>query len=258
MSQLNLAAQPGQRAEVRFGVDKQVYSMGADSSGFFVEHQDRPMLHINKQGEVHVKADVFAAQELAAGSLELAGVPQRSMVALELFNNGKPTSAGWNTDQTISCAGLTILTGPRGSARNPAEPAMKKTYSDLPPHNQITFAGVAHFVDDFQDETVYMQVNEHYVWTASHDQRNSRGTFNVCGKTQYPESRFSVPFEVTLPHSDPTVTVAFGSTLEPGAEADFGISSMTVYLRTAPIDVNAAANPPATPQPVAASKPKSL
>lgn len=133
------------------------------------------------------------------------------MAALEIFDRVKATDAGWDTDITETCAGsanVVMLVGPHGRDHNPKQPAMKKVYTNLPAHNQVRITGTGHFVDDWQGEAAYIQVQGHFVWTDSHDQRNQVSNFNVCGDAMYPESKFTVSFDITVPHEDSSVRAA--------------------------------------------------
>lgn len=100
------------------------------------------------------------------------------------------------------------------------------------------------------------------IWTMSHDQVNTVSKFSVCGSEVYPESKFSVPIDISIPASilklsantrrEPTgrkgetkqseekstarthsyMKVAFGSNLEELSSAYFGLSSFSVYMRS--------------------------
>jgi len=158
--------------------------------------------------------------------------------ALETFDGVDPAKAGWfagdTSAPTMKCSALTILTGPRGNQKVPNVDSISKTYEKLPAHTQVRIQATAHFVDDFQGEMVYLKVDNNIAWTDTHDQRASRGQFSVCGSEVYPESRFSVPIDVTFSHSAPRLKVSFGSTLDNTAVAAFGISSFTLSIRDMP------------------------
>lgn len=161
----------------------------------------------------------------------LGGVPQWGMLSLDVFGAVQPDKAGWeNGKDVMECAGLTVLVG----QRNPLESSFAKTFAALPEHNQARVQGTVHFVDDWQGDTAYLKVDGQYVWTFSHDQRNSKGAINLCGSKTFPESRFSVPVDVAVPHTGANLRVEFGSTLEVGAQAHFGLSSLSLSVRGVP------------------------
>lgn len=230
-AQLNLNAVHGQRAEVRLGAGAEVYTIGAGDDGFGIFHNDRRVLSVSQAGAVRVHADSLEAESLAASGVTINGTPQWSMHSLDVFGPVTPDQAGWsNGKSTLECGGLMVLVG----EKRPLEASFSKTFSGLPKHNQVRIQATVHFVDDWQSEVAYLKVGEHVVWTAGHDQRNGRGAINVCGSTTYPESRFSDTLDVSLPTSDGTLTVEFGSTLEVAASAHFGLSSLSLSLRNVP------------------------
>ena len=78
-----------------------------------------------------------------------------------------------------------------------------------------------------------------YGWTHSYDAREVSSAINVCGG-QAPEGRFSVPFDVTLPHTGQDIEVVLGSTLKSKSDRQFdkgegsawwGVSGVEVYVR---------------------------
>lgn len=230
-AQLSLNAAHGQRAEVRLGTGQEVYTLGAGAKGFAISHNDRDVLTVSGDGEVTVRADVLQADTLTAANLVVGGVPQWRMASMDVFGAVSPADAGWeNGKDTLQCAGLTLLVG----QRNPLQSSFAKAFSALPEHNQVRVQATVHFVDDWQGDTAYLKVNGEYVWTFSHDQRNSKGAINLCGSATFPESRFSVPIDVALPHTGSALRVEFGSTLEVGAPAHLGLSSLSLSLRGTP------------------------
>jgi len=118
------------------------------------------------------------------------------------------------------------------SAR-PSRP-VHTTFRNLPPHSQVRVTATVHFIDDWQGETAYLKLADGYVWTESHDQRNAAGKYSVCGNAAYPESRFTVPIDVVLPHHSNSLKLYFGNNVEDGSEARLGISSVSVYVRHVP------------------------
>jgi len=236
VSQLNLHAGHGQAAFVRFGMDKkQVYSVGAKSTGFYIEHNDKDVMSIDLDGKVTVRTELFTAENLSADRFTLNGVPQFQIAAMEMFDHIDPAKAGWfagdSSSPTMACAGLVILTGPRGDLKVPNLDSFSKQYVKFPRHTQARIQATVHFIDDWQGETAYMKIDDQVVWTDSHDQRASRGQFHVCGSPSYPESKFSVPIDVTFPHIGDKLKISFGSTLGKEAMASFGVSSLTVSIR---------------------------
>jgi len=234
ISQLNLNGGDGQAAQVRMGQGDQAYTMGAKKTGFFINYQDEDVISITPAGNVIMRAEHVVAKKVRADSLHLAGVAQWSMVALENFNAISPYASGWFAGDydtpTVNCSGLVIMTGVSESLKVPNMDSFAKTYEHLAPHTQVQIKATVHFLDDWQGETAFMKIDNAVVWTEMHDQRATRGTFNVCGRS-FPDSKFSVPISVTISHSKPQLRVSFGSTLDSTAFAYFGLSSLELYIR---------------------------
>eukprot|EP00466_Bigelowiella_natans_P004838 jgi/Bigna1/135061/aug1.27_g9769 len=142
----------------------------------------------------------------------------------------------------MSCGGVTILTKyPTVKSEDDEEEefslqhreddlTFSRTFAIPRHHEMIRLVATVHFVDDWQGETAYLKVDGSIVWTQSHTERNSNQLMNICGKVRYPDSKFSVPIDVTIPHSSPSMKVTFGSNLRTD-QALFGLSSLAVYMK---------------------------
>jgi len=70
-----------------------------------------------------------------------------------------------------------------------------------------------------------------YAWTDSHDYTKGANDINVCG-AKYPENRLTIPIDVIVPHSDKSITIGFGSTLDNDPfENAFGVSNLQIYMK---------------------------
>jgi len=230
MAQLNLyAPNRHQKAQVRMGTQHNQYVFGASEDGFFLKSGPAELMHINAKGQIHFDTPRFYAHRVSADELVLGGVPQFKMITMETFE--RKVSRGWSHAETLNCsdAGVVLLTGTT-KKQDAAAASSAKVYTKLPPHTHLRFQGTANFVDDWQGETGYFKVEDQIVWTRGYDQRNAIGRVNVCGDPRLPEGQFSVPFDVTVPHTSSNVTVAFGSTAS-GSAAIFGLSSLSILTR---------------------------
>ena len=141
-----------------------------------------------------------------------------------------------------SCGGVRML----GGFRRFSHGHIVKTFPLPREHNQVRLQGSGHFIDNWEGDTIFIKVSSgpgepfEYVWTHSYDARESNRAPSVCG-ADVPEGRFSVPFDLTLPHSDKQIRVLVGSTLaskfegafDKGIEAFWGMSVFNLYQRTA-------------------------
>lgn len=134
--------------------------------------------------------------------------------------------AGWSAAPLTVCSGLSILTIAQ------AQQVLSKAYASLPDHTHIRVVATVHLWDDWQGETVYLKVGEHYVWTESHELRNGAHALSVCGSPLFPETKFTTSLDVTFPHNNSGLKLLFGTTMEKNSDARFGISTISIYYRT--------------------------
>jgi hypothetical protein len=69
-----------------------------------------------------------------------------------------------------------------------------------------------------------------YVWAQKYDYSKATRGINICG-AKYPEGKLSESIEVIVNHTDPSVTIGFGSTLDQDPnENSFGVSGLEIYI----------------------------
>jgi hypothetical protein len=169
----------------------------------------------------HVAASNLIARSASVDVLSVNNVVQWQ--SLRDFTFVKPSSE-WSKNPIMKCAGLSIL------SLDETHKVIKAALHKLPKHSQIRVVATAHFVDDWQGETAYLKINGNYVWTESHELRNGAKGLNICGSDRYMETKFSVPIDVTLPSVGENMNLEFGSSMEAGNNAHFGISSVSLYI----------------------------
>jgi len=184
-------------------------------------------------------ADVAAAAKpassstpAAAGSASPALPPPPSASALATAAKTPSAAAralakksrGWLYDDVIKCNGFTMLSHKPGRT-------ISTTYMGLPKHTQVRLTATVHFIDDWQGETAFMKLNDKFVWTESHDQKNVAGKFSMCGSDLYPESRFAAPIDIIWTHKGKKLSLVLGSNLEEGSDARFAVSNVAIWTR---------------------------
>lgn len=150
-------------------------------------------------------------------------------------------AAGWSMQTRGSCgagrAGATpdlFLGGwqPCAAAASAGANATK-TFQGLPPHTQLRLKSSMHFFDRWDGEMAFAVVDGLHVWadTGRLTAQQVRSGLNLCGADS-PETRLAAPMDVVLQHSDPNVTVSFGSTLQRNAcEHSWAVDDVAVYVR---------------------------
>lgn len=114
---------------------------------------------------------------------------------------------------------------------------VEKTFKDLDPHSEIMVEMMVHFIDQWEGELAYLQIENDIVWTKSHNwchtifnHRCVLNGVNVCDNA-YPDlvgqsARF------VYKHSKSTLKVKFGTSLAQGnCKATWGINNFMLYLR---------------------------
>jgi hypothetical protein len=109
---------------------------------------------------------------------------------------------------------------------------MTKVFRNLPVHSQVRVRARFHFLDQWDGESAYMKVNKKYVWTDVHDSMgDDDGAINLCGGDAG-DGRMAVPVNVVVEHTDSTLEVAFGSSLDEHAcEESWGVDDVELLVR---------------------------
>jgi len=108
-----------------------------------------------------------------------------------------------------------------------------KIFSGLPSHTQVRITARVHFLDKWDGEVAFMRADGNVVWadtaTSSSPVKNSLG--NLCGGS-YPDSRLSVPIDVTLQHGSSDLEIQFGSSLEGDAcDHSCAVGDVIIYAK---------------------------
>jgi hypothetical protein len=214
-------------SEVGLGLGERIvlhdYSMGVNPEGLFtINLQQHEMLSVNEEGKMRMNADLYVHNLNVDNNLMVGGISQWRLVRADVFSD-KAVPTKWAFDDRLNCRSLSMLTSSKSKT-------ISYTYSDLPAHTQVRFEAVAHFVDDWQGETAYMKIDGEYIWTYS-NHGPSLNPINLCGSPLYGENAFSIPIDVSIWNPTSTLKVEFGSNLDDGVTAYFGVSSITLSIR---------------------------
>lgn len=112
-----------------------------------------------------------------------------------------------------------------------------KKVKDLPKHSEVMVELNVHFLDQWEGEMAYLQINKDVVWTRAHNwchtifaHKCMKNGFNVCGR-DYPDMiGHSVKF--VYKHSGKDLVLKFGSNLKKDkCKATWGINNFMLYIR---------------------------
>ena len=112
---------------------------------------------------------------------------------------------------------------------------VSKTFGNLLSHSQVKILASFHFIDAWIGETAYMKVSlegeYQYVWTENYKAGQAGAGKNACG-AHHVEGKFMSGIDVTVPHTDNSLQVAFGALLdEDSCDESWGISMFQIYIR---------------------------
>lgn len=190
---------------------------------------------VEMQGALSVR-DIYSEDfEITSAENELQGW----LIAGDADDVFVNSTLGWATSSgkplsVQKCGGVSMLGGP-GSINSDS---VSKTYS-LPKHAEVQITARITMGDNWDDDTAFMKVDGEYLWTEEYNWCAQFFTMmcakghNACGKPEYPD-KLSRLVSVSVPHTAPTMTVEFGTTIPaevPPSEVWYGISSVSVEVR---------------------------
>lgn len=201
-------------------------------SGTIIVNGDLLITHSQPQ----VRATAFIAEDIVIG-----GVKQWKLVRHDDFQHD---AQGWSLLETSSCASAESEQASRdmflGGPCKLGLGAASKVFDRLPPHNQVRVTARVHMIDNWQSETAFLQLDNHYVWThrASPSSSSSQHGVEMCGHKDYPETKFSLPVDVVLKHDASFLQVAFGvrgttaqQQHDDACQRSLGVDDVMIYVR---------------------------
>jgi len=187
---------------------------------------------ISKKEQLLVKgkidADTVSVANFHTSFLEINGVRQWSLQSLEDFE--ETGTDGWSNSAVTECAGRHIL---GGHCVEHGKGEVSKTFTNLPPHTQIRINAKYMFIDSWDGESGFLKADTNLVWTESynHADGDAKHGINLCGN-ETPERKFGRSIDVTVPHTQDSITLTFGATTdEHPCDESFGVDSVMLFTR---------------------------
>eukprot|EP00931_Biecheleriopsis_adriatica_P110148 TRINITY_DN84412_c0_g1_i1.p1 TRINITY_DN84412_c0_g1~~TRINITY_DN84412_c0_g1_i1.p1 ORF type:complete len:259 (+),score=34.35 TRINITY_DN84412_c0_g1_i1:185-961(+) len=171
--------------------------------------------------------------DLDVSSLSLAGMKQWALWHFDSFDS---ENSEWSSSARGSCnvAGDSFL---GGHCQFAATNTTRQFFS-LPDHSKVKVRARLHFIDNWEGDSLLMQVDGHTAWSQSHSWcpglfkwKCTKLGLNSCGGDT--PDRLSVKAEAILEHSGPQLQVGFASTLAPDSdacEASWGVDDVSIEL----------------------------
>ena len=108
---------------------------------------------------------------------------------------------------------------------------VRRHFGDLPDHSQLRVQARYHFIDSWEGEAAFLQIDGKLAWMDSAESHTTPTGINVAGGP-HPERRWGVPVDVVMPHSAATALIEFGSSLDEHAcDESFGIDDVEIHVR---------------------------
>ncbi|CAG9322267.1 unnamed protein product [Blepharisma stoltei] len=193
--------------------------------------RDYAPLYFDDNRKTHFGVSVLTEASLTfGGKLILTNVDQWALTHYDAFEGVE--GEGWSNQTITECGGVRML---GGYCQFSAGESWKE-FKDLPEHSQLRVKANYHMIDEWRGETAYLKIGSsddmETVWTQSYDVNSSKDPMNICGEDDVGEGKFSIAVDIKIDHSDSSVIISFGSTLEQQpCEKSWGISGLQIYIR---------------------------
>jgi len=208
------------------------FSLRGRYQDFVLFNKARPVLIISSKNDMMIFLNYVVANKGLEynGNFKIRSVLQWKLVYEEELNK---TPIGWSKNVVTECGGVKMLGGycQFGSGE------VVKNFENLPVHSQLRIEANYHFIDAWHGEVGFMRINNgkdnemQYAWIESYSAFGGDRGINVCGG-KWPEGKFSVPINITIPHKANTIKIGFGATTEQDAcDQSFGISGIRIYVK---------------------------
>jgi len=190
--------------------------------------------HITLSSEVTRLPETTADGVFTATGLSANQVPQWSLWDLDTFD--AVDSNQWSLNDHGFC-GSPQDSFLGGHCKFAASKTARR-YTTLPPHTRVRITARIHFIDQWNDESVFMMVDGNPVWAESHNWCPGflkwmcmKYGLDSCGRDT--PDRLSVHAQATLSHSTPVLDLSFGSSLPEGTDpcyTSWAIDDVSVEL----------------------------
>jgi len=184
---------------------------------------------IRADGSLSVNGTLYADDMDVDSSNDLS---QWALIYHDMFHEN---TAGWSTNFTSTCGSPFKILG--GHCKL-SKAEVQKSYDKLPSHKAVRVVARYYFIDDWDDYTGYMKMDGKYLWTQeyAHCKMPFRllctKSKSICGKEDDPD-KIGHLIDVAHPHTEDSVEVTFGSTMEyvDPCDCSYGVQGVSIYVR---------------------------
>ena len=199
---------------------------------FVLFNKSRPVFITSSKNDMMIFSNYLKAKNGINfnGNFKIKSIPQWRLIHEEDFSV-KPI--GWSKNVVTECGGVKML----GGYCQFGAGEVLKTFENIPVHTQLRIEATYHFIDAWHSEVGFMRINNgkdnemQYAWIENYSAFSGDHGINVCGG-KWPEGKFSVPINISIPHKTNSVKIGFGSTTEQDpCDESFGVSGIRIYIR---------------------------
>ncbi|CAG9322421.1 unnamed protein product [Blepharisma stoltei] len=169
-------------------------------------------------GSITIEGDLLFSTQSSSSFLETSW-------SLKEHNTFQNSHEGWSHLDRHSCDGINHFLGGKCEL---AEQELGKTFN-ISRHNLLRVTATLHMLGPWNGESAYMKIDGNIVWSQSGLSHHSG--LKICGQ-EFPDTRYGIHIDVTVPHISESAEVKFGSTLksEP-CLASFAVDDVMIYSR---------------------------
>jgi len=230
-----LSSQTKNQAMINFKIKSTalLFSLGLLDEKLVLNSNKNKNIEIDGEKSVLLKASVLTLNSLdVKGPVKFNNVEQWKLIMHDSFHKNE-TSLNWNQDKVTKCNHYNIM----GGHCQTSTKELIKEVTDLPPHSQVKIEANYHFFGSWDSHSGYLKVDNlnfkkddsKYVWTSRCKNSKVSPVIKLC---PVQVCKMASPINVTVNHSDKSITLIFGSTLERSScEQSYGISDVKIYIR---------------------------
>jgi hypothetical protein len=189
-----------------------------------------------KNDSLLIQTDLIISSGVTASTLEVPSflvqdVKQWQLAEHDDFED-KELIKGWSSTDTSDTDGLIFAANTYlGGHCKTSVKSLSKVFYGLPEHNHIKIQAKYHMLDQWNGEFGYLKANNDIVWSQSGKTPSHKSAFNFGG-SEVADPKYNALIDVTIPHSENSIKLEFGSSLEKDAcEASYGIDDVMIFVK---------------------------
>ena len=210
-----------------------LFSLGLINNKLTLNNNKNKFIEIDTDKSVNLSASILSLNSIKSnGAIKFNNVDQWKLILHDNFSKNF-TSLNWNHDKITTCRKYNIM----GGNCQTSNKELVKEIVNIPEHNQIRIEASYHFIGLWDSQTGYLKLDNlnnrknepKYVWTYRCKISKNKSSVSVC---PYNTCKMGSPVDITVGHSESTIKLIFGSSLDGNScDRSYGISDVKVYIK---------------------------